>query len=87
MFTLISNDLPSAHLAGLRRLEIDSDDLTELGRPPRLPSSAPAPVLLVELPPPVVAPRFRDLKQKQLSTLAIQVEIEINPILNGRRTE
>ena len=85
MFTLIFNNLPSDHLAGLRRLEIDSDDLTELGRPPRLPSSAPAPVLLVELPPPVVAPRFRDLKHKQLSTLAIQVEI--NPILNGRRTE
>ena len=52
------------HLTGLRRLEIDSDDLTELGRPPLLPSSPPAPVLLVELPAPVVAPRFRDLKQK-----------------------
>jgi len=51
-------------LAGLRRLEIDSDDLTELGRPPRLPSSAPAPVLPVELPPPVVAPRFRDLVEE-----------------------
>ena len=60
------------NLAGLRRLEIDSDDLTELGRPPLLPSSAPPPDLLVELPAPVAAPRFRDLKQK----LAIQVVLE-----------
>lgn len=48
-------------LAGLRRLEIDSDDLTELGLPPLLASSDPVPVLLVELPAPVVVPRFRDL--------------------------
>ena len=53
----------SKHLAGLRRLEIDSDDLTELGLPPLLASSDPVPVLLVELPAPVVVPRFRDLEQ------------------------
>lgn len=51
----------TALLAGLRRLEIDSEDLTEFGRPPLLPSSAATPDLLVELPPPVVAPRFKDL--------------------------
>ena len=50
-----------SHLAGLRRLEMDSEDLTELARPPVLS----VPVLLVVLPPPPgVVPRFKDLKRK-----------------------
>ena len=49
-------------LAGLRRLEMDSEDLTELARPPVLS----VPVLLVVLPPPPgVVPRFKDLKRKE----------------------
>ena len=50
-----------SHLAGLRRLEMDSEDLTELARPPVLS----VPVLLVVLPPPPgVVPRFKDLEKE-----------------------
>ena len=70
----ILNTLSLSHLAGLRRLEMDSEDLTELARPPVLS----VPVLLVVLPPPPgVVPRFKDLKRtRESSRLVVHLDFK-----------